>query len=251
MSLFVLSLVEISSCAPFAVQTYKLVRPTKVILKKKIENPNRNSAQQVRVLPVSADCTAATVVREAVVELIGTYVPEDAPLMGAGLDSLGTTELISALNNKLNIDIEPTALFDHPTIGSLIKYVSAETESTEFVSETSSVPVSLPAAGDSQAWQLTLAASASHIPTGCDLEGMSRAGCVTPQHVPLARWDVDSIDTRRFNANASQRVRYGSFLQSNFAQFDNATFRIAPAEAIALEPQQRLLLEVGYEAFHR
>ena len=80
---------------------------------------------------------------------------------------------------------------------------------------------------------------------------MSRAGCVTPQHVPLARWDVDSIDTRRFNANASQRVRYGSFLQSNFAQFDNATFRIAPAEAIALEPQQRLLLEVGYKAFHR
>ena len=58
------------------------------------------------------------------------------------------------------------------------------------------------------------------------------------------------IHTRRFTADAQRRVRYGSFLQSDFVMFDTVMFRISPAEAKALEPQQRLLLEVGYEALH-
>ena len=51
--------------------------------------------------------------------------------------------------------------------------------------------------------------------------------------------------------DARERTRYGSFLQSDFASFDNSIFRVVPAEAIALEPQQRLLLEVGYDALLR
>ena len=62
---------------------------------------------------------------------------------------------------------------------------------------------------------------------------------------------MDAIDTRRFSADARSRVRYGSFLQSDFTMFDNTMFRISPAEARPLEPQQRMLLEVGYEALHR
>jgi len=62
---------------------------------------------------------------------------------------------------------------------------------------------------------------------------------------------MDLVDSHRFNAAARRRVRYGSFLQSDFAAFDNTMFRISPAEARPLEPQQRLLLEVGYEALHR
>ena len=68
--------------------------------------------------------------------------------------------------------------------------------------------------------------------------------------VPLARWDENRLDLSRFDPSASQRIRYGSFLSISFALFDNIFFRVAPAEAMALEPQQRLLLEVGYEAFY-
>ncbi|CAH0367053.1 unnamed protein product [Pelagomonas calceolata] len=42
--------------------------------------------------------------------------------MGAGLDSIAAVELISTLSQNLNIEIEPTALFDYPTIASLAKY---------------------------------------------------------------------------------------------------------------------------------
>ena len=82
-----------------------------------------------------------------------------------------------------------------------------------------------------------------------DLQALARFD--TCKTVPLARWDSEQIDTRRFSSDARRRVRYGSFLQSDFAAFDNITFRISPGEAVALEPQQRLLLEVGYEALHR
>ena len=72
--------------------------------------------------------------------------------------------------------------------------------------------------------------------TGGDLEGMSYARYDTCSSVPLARWDMDLVDSRRINVAARSRARYGSFLQSDFAAFDNTMFRISPAEARPLEP---------------
>ena len=87
--------------------------------------------------------------------------------------------------------------------------------------------------------------------TNGDLQGLSHGRFETATLVPVTRWNMDSIDTRRFSADARSRMRYGSFLQSDFAMFDNTMFRISPAEARPLEPQQRMLLEVGYEALQR
>ena len=99
------------------------------------------------------------------------------------------------------------------------------------------------------AYALTLPTVEKSFDDDGDLRVLSRFD--TCNNVPLARWDMDQLDTRRFNADARSRVRYGSFLQSDFTAFDNITFRISPGEAVALEPQQRLLLEVGYEALRR
>jgi acyl carrier protein len=41
--------------------------------------------------------------------------------MSAGVDSLGATELVSTLGDNMSIELEPTVLFDHPTIESLAK----------------------------------------------------------------------------------------------------------------------------------
>lgn len=62
---------------------------------------------------------------QAVLELLGTIVPGDAPLMGAGLDSLGATALISSVCDQTGLEIEPTALFDHPTIDGLSGFLSS------------------------------------------------------------------------------------------------------------------------------
>ena len=65
----------------------------------------------------------SSVVQKTVEELLGTVVPNDAPLMGAGLDSLSAVDLVQTLGQRLGTELEPTALFDYPTIGSLTKYL--------------------------------------------------------------------------------------------------------------------------------
>ena len=68
------------------------------------------------------------VVQKTVEELLGTVVPNDAPLMGAGLDSLSAVDLVQTLGQRLGTELEPTALFDYPTIGSLSKYLNEQME---------------------------------------------------------------------------------------------------------------------------
>lgn len=70
----------------------------------------------------------ASVVQKTVGELLGTVVPNDAPLMDAGLDSIAAVDLRSTLSQRLGTELEPTALFDYPTIGSLIKYLDEQME---------------------------------------------------------------------------------------------------------------------------
>lgn len=57
---------------------------------------------------------------------MGTVIEMKAPLMSAGLDSLATTAFVTALSARLSVDVAPTALFDHPTLDSIISLVSGE-----------------------------------------------------------------------------------------------------------------------------
>ena len=167
--------------------------------------------------------------------------------MGAGLDSLSAVDLVQMLGQKLGTELEPTALFDYPTIGSLSKYLAAQEEpETTLVSENDDVvPVPLPTieARDNASQECFVVATAMYLPTversftNGDLQGMSHGRYETATLVPVTRWNMDAIDTRRFSADARSRVRYGSFLQSDFSMFDNTMFRISPAEARPLEPQ--------------
>jgi len=82
----------------------------------------------------------AETVGKTVKTLLGTGVRDDAPLMGAGLDSLSAVDLVQTLGQELGTELEPTALFDYPTIGSLSKYLTAELEPVDIT-----VPPSSPA----------------------------------------------------------------------------------------------------------
>jgi len=91
------------------------------------------SLPQISTKP-RAQVDVAEVIAKAVEELLGTIVPDDAPLMGAGLDSIAAVELVATLSQNLSTDIEPTLLFDHPTIGSLVRYFAAEMEPSAMAS---------------------------------------------------------------------------------------------------------------------
>ena len=51
-------------------------------------------------------------------------VEASAALMSVGLDSLSVAELVSTLSTELKTNIAPTDLFDHPTLDSMVSYLT-------------------------------------------------------------------------------------------------------------------------------
>ena len=74
---------------------------------------------------ITAQVNFEDVVEKTVTDLVGTALASDAPLMGAGLDFIAAVDLVSRLGHHLSASIEPTALFDHPTIGSLARHFAS------------------------------------------------------------------------------------------------------------------------------
>ena len=72
----------------------------------------------------------AGIVKKTVETLTGTIVAGDEALMDVGIDSLSAVELVSTLGHKLSTEIEPTVLFDYPTINDLGNYLAAQIESS-------------------------------------------------------------------------------------------------------------------------
>ena len=72
----------------------------------------------------------AGIVKKTVEALTGTSISGNEALVDVGIDSLSAVELVSTLGHKLNTEIEPTVLFDHPTIGDLVNYLVAHIESS-------------------------------------------------------------------------------------------------------------------------
>ena len=67
---------------------------------------------------------------------------------------------------------------------------------------------------------------------------------VTP--VPLERWDLDCLDAPR-EVLDSNMLRFGAFA-AGVAAFDAGGFRLARAEAAAMDPQSRALLHAVADA---
>ena len=206
----------------------------------------------------------AAVVASVASEVAGGEVDADAPLMEAGLDSLGAVELRTRLASELgDASLPETLVFDFPTLRQLEAHLSARVTPT--------AATQCPDGAALLAQLMGQASGASHsnqnqLPlqqitvtgTSCVLAGgiaswealvaTSATGCDLVNEVPATRWDVDHSPPG-YGAEVLGRARHGGFMQGA-ELFDNARFNVSPAEAAAMDPQQRLLLEHGYAALH-
>ena len=66
----------------------------------------------------------AETISMAVLEVQGTTIAVDTPLMSAGLDSSAATELANVLAERLDTELPQTVLFDHPTIGAVASFAA-------------------------------------------------------------------------------------------------------------------------------
>ena len=202
-------------------------------------------------------------------ELLPTGTSLDAPLMEAGLDSLGAVEFRSRLLSELDaaVKLPETLVFDLPTlrqvqvhVGSLLAVADTKCKQGPHVTTGASV-LDLLSSLVSTGTHKSVAASSSPVSTRLidTVICVSAASCRTGgaigsnaalwqvgataydavSAVPSTRWDSrDSLDARAL---------YGAFL-TQIDLFAHTAFGLPPAEADVMDPHQRLALEECYAA---
>jgi amino acid adenylation domain-containing protein/thioester reductase-like protein len=171
------------------------------------------------------------------------------PVIEFGLDSLQTVELTRELETYLGYSLDPTLIWNYPTIEALSNYLAT---SWEPVMANAEVPKPQPTIRNPQSSDRIAV-----IGIGCRFPGtdgpeqfwqMLHDGADLISEAPGDRWQVDTYYTDGLEpVPGKMNTRWGGFLDS-VDLFDADFFGIAPREATRMDPQQRLLLEVTWEA---
>ena len=207
----------------------------------------RTRTSAVLVEPGAMCAISLETVLDMVRRTAGGSVDADAPLIEAGVDSLGAVELRNQLQRAVgdSISLSSTLMFDHPTGRQVATHLGG---SAVVAVETMTSPAHLTSAGT----HVDIAGTAVSLPMGGSaLREVSHCACDLLCVIPSSRWDVEAAgqDLVGSPAAVASRVRHGGFLR-DAELFDHGFFSISAAEAAAMDPQQRQLLEHGYSALH-
>ena len=185
-------------------------------------------------------------VLEMVKRTAGGAVDADAPLMEAGVDSLGAVELRNQLQSAAgsSVSLPSTLVFDHPTARQLVATLQPKHGAAAATSslQNKSAARSSVAAVDGMSPLFPGGAPSLSAATG-----IVAGGCAVITEVPAVRWDVQSQPA--LPEPIASRVRHLGFVWGAELA-DNTSFGVSPSEAAAMDPCQRLVLERGYAALH-
>ena len=192
----------------------------------------------------------------AVLEVLGTKVTVDTPLMSAGLDSIAVTDLVNVLSKRFEIELPPTLLFDHPTIGSVATHITTllpmeiskesvvETREGTLTPAIAGAIVAHPTAPQDQQVFLSSHRMRFTLPGACcdalGLRELGLRGWSTSSHWPISR--LEGIES------PTSTAAYGSFQAPDAFASDAAFFGISRTEARAMDPMAMLVLETTYGA---
>ena len=181
---------------------------------------------------------------QAVAERLGgdvNAVDVEQPFTYYGLDSVDAVALSGHLGRWLGRDVEPTLVWDYPTIASAARYLASEQDDV----------VNMRPNGNYFAEPIAVMGMACRFPGGIgSVEAFwefLRSGRCGVVEIPADRWDVNAFYDADPEARGKMATRYGAFIDG-VDQFDSLFFGISPREANVMDPQQRVLLEVAWEA---
>ena len=186
--------------------------------------------------------------------LAPNQISTQEPLADYGLSSLTAARLSGDLQDWLEIPLDPTLLYDYPSIAELATEL-AQRKEQESPKNTKMSSHSLPQQPRRRQSDRDIAV----IGMGCRFPGansleaywqllVNEADAI--REVPPERWDINAYYDPNPNAIDKMQTRWGGFIEA-VDQFDAAFFKISPREASSIDPQQRLLLEVTWEAIEQ
>ncbi|QUW85253.1 SDR family NAD(P)-dependent oxidoreductase [Streptomyces mirabilis] len=186
----------------------------------------------------------------AVAEAAGlapSAVDPERPIAEFGLGSRQLVTLAAELSGRIGRPVEPSLVFDHPTIAALAAAVLGEGP----VGAAAPVPAAAPVRGDED---IAVISMGCHYPGGADdpeaLWRLLASGEDAITEVPAGRWDTRGLYDPDPEAPGKAYTLRGGFL-SDIDRFDAPFFGISPREAAAMDPQQRLLLATAWETIER
>ncbi|MFE2104088.1 type I polyketide synthase, partial [Streptomyces sp. NPDC059468] len=187
----------------------------------------------------------------AVAESAGTDpadVDPHRPLAEFGLGSRQLVTLAAELGTLTGRTLEPSLVFNHPTIAAVAQAVF-EPQRAQTPPPSTAVERTGPCD------DVAIISMACRFPGGAeDPEALWRlltSGEDAISEVPAGRWDTNGLYDPDPEAAGKAYTLRGGFLDGGIDRFDAAFFGISPREAAAMDPQQRLLLQTTWEAIER
>ncbi|WP_217567113.1 type I polyketide synthase [Streptomyces sp. GbtcB7] len=174
-------------------------------------------------------------------------VDAERPIAEFGLGSRQLVTLAAELSGRIGRAVEPSLVFEHPTIAALAAAVLDEGP----VGAAAPVPADAPVRGDED---IAVISMGCRYPGGADdpeaLWRLLASGEDAITEVPAGRWDTRGLYDPDPEAPGKAYTLRGGFL-SDIDRFDAHFFGISPREAAAMDPQQRLLLGTAWETIER
>ncbi|KIA95297.1 hypothetical protein OA93_18580 [Flavobacterium sp. KMS] len=185
----------------------------------------------------------------------------DEPFSTMGYDSILSSQLSEYINKELNIDIQPTDLFNYPSIRSLVQYIIENKDGWKHkIIETKNVNIPVP----NKEEYITTQTIDEKIDSGdIAIVGMSGAyagasnleeywealkgGESLIREAPIERWDSALHYSPIKGEEDKTYSKWGGFMD-NVDKFDAGFFKISGIEAENMDPQQRLFLEHCWHA---
>ncbi|MFC8096103.1 SDR family NAD(P)-dependent oxidoreductase [Streptomyces sp. NPDC057301] len=188
----------------------------------------------------------------AVAEAAGLTPPAvdpDRPLAEFGLGSRQLVTLAAELSALTGRTLDPSLVFNHPTISALADAVFDEGP-TQAVTAASTRAGAAGRPDD----DIAIISMACRFPGGADspeaLWRLLATGEDAITEVPAGRWDTQGLHDPDPEATGKAYSLRGGYL-AGIDRFDAPFFGISPREAAAMDPQQRLLLQTSWEAIER